>query len=111
MEDSSQFQNVNGGADSRQSLRDSVQWNSLSSAFRANHQASRTWMYQKERRTIAGVERIPQLIAGPAARRKENTMTNYSASLANPNQALWEKGDFTKIAAFMRQSGESIAYS
>jgi len=22
----------------------------------------------------------------------------------NPNKALWEKGDFTEIAAFMRQS-------
>ena len=30
-------------------------------------------------------------------------MTNYSASIANPNKALWEKGDFTQIAAFMRQ--------
>lgn len=29
----------------------------------------------------------------------------------NPNQALWEKGDFTKIAAFMRQSGEAIVDS
>jgi len=38
-------------------------------------------------------------------------MTNYSASIANPNKALWEKGDFTQIAAFMRQSGESIAGS
>jgi len=38
-------------------------------------------------------------------------MTNYSASIANPNKALWEKGDFTKIAAFMRQSGEAIADS
>jgi ubiquinone/menaquinone biosynthesis C-methylase UbiE len=26
----------------------------------------------------------------------------------NPNKALWEKGDFTKIAAFMRQSGETV---
>src|SRR5262247_496410 len=38
-------------------------------------------------------------------------MTNYSASITNPNKALWEKGDFTKIAAFMRQSGEAIADS
>lgn len=30
---------------------------------------------------------------------------------ANANKALWEKGDFTEIAAFMRQSGESIAES
>ncbi len=26
----------------------------------------------------------------------------------NPNQALWEKGDFTKIAATMRESGEDL---
>src|SRR5678815_5573177 len=38
-------------------------------------------------------------------------MTNYSASIANPNKALWEKGDFTQIAAFMRQSGEAVAES
>jgi len=30
---------------------------------------------------------------------------------ANPNKALWEKGDFTEIAAFMRQSGEAIVKS
>src|SRR3989344_4141634 len=29
----------------------------------------------------------------------------------NPNKALWEKGDFTKIAAFMRQSGEELVKS
>src|SRR3989338_5505510 len=29
----------------------------------------------------------------------------------NPNKALWEKGDFTKIAAFMRQSGEAVVRS
>src|SRR5215510_6722098 len=38
-------------------------------------------------------------------------MTNFPASIANPNQALWEKGDFTQIAASMRQSGEVIAES
>jgi SAM-dependent methyltransferase len=27
---------------------------------------------------------------------------------ANPNRALWEKGDFTRIAATMRQSGEEL---
>jgi len=26
----------------------------------------------------------------------------------NPNKALWEKGDFSEIAAFMRQSGEAV---
>jgi len=29
----------------------------------------------------------------------------------NPNKALWEKGDFTQIAALMRESGESIVKS
>src|SRR5205085_10355238 len=26
----------------------------------------------------------------------------------NPNQMLWEKGDFTRIAASMRESGEAL---
>jgi ubiquinone/menaquinone biosynthesis C-methylase UbiE len=29
----------------------------------------------------------------------------------NPNKALWEKGDFTKIADLMRQSGEALVRS
>jgi ubiquinone/menaquinone biosynthesis C-methylase UbiE len=29
----------------------------------------------------------------------------------NANRALWEKGDFTQIAAFMRQSGEAVIQS
>src|SRR2546427_5568541 len=29
----------------------------------------------------------------------------------NPNKALWEKGDFSRIAAFMRQSGEAVVKS
>src|SRR5262245_34006454 len=32
-------------------------------------------------------------------------------ALINPNKALWEKGDFTEIAAFMRQSGEVVVES
>ena len=31
--------------------------------------------------------------------------------MTNPNKALWEKGDFTQIAALMRQSGESVVKS
>src|SRR2546421_358797 len=27
---------------------------------------------------------------------------------ANPNKVLWEKGDFTRIAASMRESGEAL---
>src|SRR5579871_5504955 len=29
----------------------------------------------------------------------------------NPNKALWEKGDFTAVAVFMRQSGEEFVQS
>src|SRR5215472_6205395 len=29
----------------------------------------------------------------------------------NPNKELWEKGDFTEIASFMRESGEAVAAS
>jgi hypothetical protein len=29
----------------------------------------------------------------------------------NPNKALWEKGDFTAIAALMRESGEALVKS
>ena len=32
-------------------------------------------------------------------------------ALMNPNKALWEKGDFTAIAAVMRQSGEAFVKS
>jgi hypothetical protein len=28
--------------------------------------------------------------------------------MANPNQALWEKGDFTAIAESMRKAGEAL---
>jgi len=33
------------------------------------------------------------------------------ATVTNSNRALWEKGDFTRIAAFMRESGEGVARS
>ena len=29
----------------------------------------------------------------------------------NPNKALWEKGDFTRIAATMRESGDALIES
>jgi len=34
-----------------------------------------------------------------------------AVAVINPNKMLWEKGDFTEIAAFMRQSGEAIVQS
>ncbi|MDP1721402.1 MAG: methyltransferase domain-containing protein [Candidatus Nanopelagicaceae bacterium] len=38
-------------------------------------------------------------------------MINKESKSMNTNKALWEKGDFTKIAAFTRQSGEAIVKS
>jgi SAM-dependent methyltransferase len=35
-------------------------------------------------------------------------MTTASQPATNPNQALWEKGNFTRIAATMRGSGEEL---
>jgi len=37
-------------------------------------------------------------------------MTNLTSipTSANPNQALWEKGDFTRLAATMRESGDVL---
>ena len=37
--------------------------------------------------------------------------TDAATSAVNPNKALWEKGDFTEIAAFMRESGEAVVNS
>ena len=37
--------------------------------------------------------------------------TTWDRAARNSNQALWEKGDFTEIAAFMRQSGEAVVES
>ena len=39
------------------------------------------------------------------------TSGTATEAVVNPNKALWEKGDFTAIAAFMRQSGEVVAGS
>ena len=39
------------------------------------------------------------------------THTAPDEAAKNANKALWEKGDFTEIAAFMRQSGEAVVES
>ncbi len=39
------------------------------------------------------------------------TVQSTPAPTTNPNQALWEKGDFTQIAAAMRESGEALVES
>ncbi len=38
-------------------------------------------------------------------------MNPVEQRVMNPNRALWEKGDFTEIAALMRESGESVVKS
>jgi ubiquinone/menaquinone biosynthesis C-methylase UbiE len=35
-------------------------------------------------------------------------MTSSTLTVPNPNKALWEKGDFTKIADTMRESGDAL---
>src|SRR5438270_13434707 len=38
---------------------------------------------------------------------RESPASNLTLKM-NPNKALWEKGDFTRIAATMRESGEAL---
>ena len=47
------------------------------------------------------VQPFGETASGPVIR-------GYKGVAMNANKALWEKGDFTKIAAFMRQSGEAV---
>jgi SAM-dependent methyltransferase len=39
---------------------------------------------------------------------QKQAAAGMSGASVNPNKALWEKGDFTRIAATMRQSGEAL---
>jgi ubiquinone/menaquinone biosynthesis C-methylase UbiE len=43
----------------------------------------------------------------PANPPKMNTTTTTTTTIS-PNQALWEKGDFTRLAATMRESGDAF---
>jgi SAM-dependent methyltransferase len=45
--------------------------------------------------------------AGKSSRR----IPRQRGAVLNPNKALWEKGDFTKIADYMRDSGEALVES
>ena len=40
--------------------------------------------------------------------RLDNEATTTGTKPMNPNRALWEKGDFTRIAESMRESGEAL---
>ena len=71
------------------------------------------WQY-----ILAGIE-VPrfqrvlgELISpGQGARVYAALETIRRSMIMNPNKALWEKGDFTRIADFMRESGEDLVKS
>jgi ubiquinone/menaquinone biosynthesis C-methylase UbiE len=48
---------------------------------------------------------------GSQAEEFKSRFWHQGREIMNPNKALWEKGDFTQIAAFMRQSGEAVVKS
>jgi SAM-dependent methyltransferase len=51
----------------------------------------------------------PAFVAAELAAYPGNPGCNMRGSTpVNPNKALWEKGDFTRIAASMRESGEAL---
>src|SRR5678815_3368729 len=58
-----------------------------------------------KRRPGARVLAYPVAPAQPSTRSWRRGMAEVAV---NPNQALWEKGDFTRIAATMRESGEAL---
>src|SRR6266436_896341 len=64
------------------------QWNQLGSVVRASYGDARAWSPRQPHCTF-------QARGG-------------GITLMNPNQQLWEKGDFTRIAASMRESGEAV---
>src|SRR5256885_11748899 len=89
----------------------SEQGNLSAEAVRANQSDARAWSPAPSRRTIVVLTRInanPEIIKMNLKVMEMNTAPNGAE---NPNRALWEKGDFTEIAAFMRQSGEAVVKS
>jgi ubiquinone/menaquinone biosynthesis C-methylase UbiE len=50
-------------------------------------------------------------VAAPAISSVRNHHYSTKKIIMNPNKALWEKGDFTAIAPFMRRSGEALVKS
>jgi ubiquinone/menaquinone biosynthesis C-methylase UbiE len=64
------------------------------------------------RRILPSPETSPPKFRFPGIHKKEILMSaDAGTSAINPNKALWEKGDFTEIASFMRESGETLVNS
>ena len=47
----------------------------------------------------------------PQAATHSASTPSQSPAATNPNRALWEKGDFTRLAATMRESGDAVVES
>src|SRR3989441_916292 len=47
---------------------------------------------------------------GHGYRRDQRSCEGKGSDPVNPNKALWEKGDFTRIAESMRESGEALVH-
>ncbi len=81
-------------------------------AVRTNHRDARVTEFPHPRCTISleGTRKLPSASrqARPGGQKRN---PGEGETIMNPNQALWEKGDFTRIADFMRQSGEEVIQS
>jgi SAM-dependent methyltransferase len=62
------------------------------------------------RQSLSGpaIRSIARFNSFPFSHRSVDAMTD---TLVNPNKALWEKGDFTRIAESMRESGQAFVSS
>jgi hypothetical protein len=77
--------------------------------IRARYCASTTWTNPQILGTIVALK-LPAS-GRDGEQQAEGDQMNPAEAPTNPNKALWEKGDFTQIAGFMRKSGEALADS
>jgi ubiquinone/menaquinone biosynthesis C-methylase UbiE len=61
----------------------------------------------RSRLSLAPEQSKPKLLAA-LRRHNANDKLTFMNAPVNPNKALWEKGDFTRIADTMRESGEAL---
>ena len=55
-----------------------------------------------------GAHPAPSPHVRPGYQQENSNVADLGIQKPNPNKALWEKGDFTRIAETMRQSGEEF---
>ena len=82
----------------------SVKVTPLGYAFLQQNGLSRPWSSQPSEHPCVQPNRAPN----------PTTLVLYNLGgirLMNPNKALWEKGDFTQLAATMRESGDDLVAS